>query len=193
LAENGAMRQGTSFPASPNQGDFFYRTDEDVMYIYDGSAWDAQGQSLSNLVFSYATNGDGNHSDSLNGVIDADANGRTDTDITVSKVWGVWGTTYRTVKTGKFKKLAGVNTVTVYAHIKSSSDNNAAYYTYVQVNIGGYTGFDHGSEQEGSWEWINFTVDVSSLTDGNVYDLTIQLKHSQTRVGFCDSIIGFAS
>lgn len=41
LATNGAMRQGTSFPGSPNEGDFFYRTDQDKMYIYDGSAWDA--------------------------------------------------------------------------------------------------------------------------------------------------------
>jgi hypothetical protein len=42
LATNGAMRQGTSFPASPNEGDFFYRTDEDIVYVYDGTTWDAQ-------------------------------------------------------------------------------------------------------------------------------------------------------
>ena len=41
IADNGAMRQGTSFPGSPNEGDFFYRTDEDTMYIYDGSGWDS--------------------------------------------------------------------------------------------------------------------------------------------------------
>lgn len=38
---SGTMRvpAGTSFPADPNDGDMFYRTDEDLLYIYDGAGW----------------------------------------------------------------------------------------------------------------------------------------------------------
>ena len=33
------MSKGTSFPASPAEGDLFYRTDEHKVYVYNGSAW----------------------------------------------------------------------------------------------------------------------------------------------------------
>ena len=34
------LGSGTSFPGSPAEGDRFYRTDEDKLYVYDGSAWE---------------------------------------------------------------------------------------------------------------------------------------------------------
>ena len=34
-----ALDSGTGFPGSPTEGDLFYRTDEHLWYIYDGSAW----------------------------------------------------------------------------------------------------------------------------------------------------------
>lgn len=39
------IRQGTSFPSSPSDGDEFYRTDEHVLYVYDSDSpeWKAQG------------------------------------------------------------------------------------------------------------------------------------------------------
>ena len=37
---DGALRQDTSFPGGPIEGQLFYRTDEDIVYIWDGSAWD---------------------------------------------------------------------------------------------------------------------------------------------------------
>jgi hypothetical protein len=41
MANNGAIAQGTSFPVSPTpvEGQMFYRTDEDIFYIYNGSDW----------------------------------------------------------------------------------------------------------------------------------------------------------
>ena len=42
IADSGAVRQGTGFPGSPIEGQLFYRTDEDILYIRDGSSnWDA--------------------------------------------------------------------------------------------------------------------------------------------------------
>ncbi len=40
MEDNGAMNQGTSFPGTPVEGQVFYRTDTDTVYIYDGSTWD---------------------------------------------------------------------------------------------------------------------------------------------------------
>lgn len=33
------LPNGNAFPGAPNDGDVFYRTDEDILYIYDGAAW----------------------------------------------------------------------------------------------------------------------------------------------------------
>lgn len=43
IGNDGALRQGTSFPGSPIEGQLFYRTDLNVVYIYNGSGWDANG------------------------------------------------------------------------------------------------------------------------------------------------------
>lgn len=59
LATNGAMRQGTGFPGSPNEGDFFYRTDQDIVYVYDGSGWDAQSGITNYATGSYSISGSG--------------------------------------------------------------------------------------------------------------------------------------
>ena len=44
INDAGGMRMGTSFPVSPApaDGDFFYRSDQDIVYLYDGATWDAQ-------------------------------------------------------------------------------------------------------------------------------------------------------
>lgn len=39
--KNAIMHKGTSFPGSPAEGQMFYRSDEDKLYLYDGAAWDA--------------------------------------------------------------------------------------------------------------------------------------------------------
>lgn len=43
LAGNGAVANGTAFPTSPTpvDGQIFYRTDEDTVYIYDGTTWES--------------------------------------------------------------------------------------------------------------------------------------------------------
>jgi len=34
---------GIAFPESPSEGDVFYKTDEHILYIYNGSAWKPLG------------------------------------------------------------------------------------------------------------------------------------------------------
>lgn len=44
IGTDGALSKGTSFPVSPApiDGQMFYRTDEDTLYVYDGANWDVQ-------------------------------------------------------------------------------------------------------------------------------------------------------
>jgi len=48
---NFVIDKGTSFPTSPApvEGQLFYRTDEDVLYIYDGSTWNSSAGSNGGL------------------------------------------------------------------------------------------------------------------------------------------------
>src|SRR3989338_5052107 len=77
MAANGAFVQGTSFSVSPNDGDPFYRTDQNVLYVYNGATWDSLGQSLSNVLFSFGTHGAGYSANNtgviLNDIVDAAA------------------------------------------------------------------------------------------------------------------------
>ncbi len=48
-AVNMLLHQGTSFPAAPSEGQTFYRTDQDTMYIYDGTQWVAMADAPGGL------------------------------------------------------------------------------------------------------------------------------------------------
>jgi hypothetical protein len=143
------------------------------------------------VVFSFAKGGS-NHSTGSHGVAppdtaESDAGGA----IVLDDVWAVYNATYRTIITTKYKKLAGSDTVRIYAHVQQKN-SNALYYVSVKVDIGGANNSVNGSTTDVDWEWVTFDVDVSGLTDDTVYDVSIQLKHSQARNAYLDSIIGFA-
>ena len=192
LADNGAMQQGTSFPVSGLvDGQMFYRTDENVMYIYNGATWDAQGQSLSAIAFSFALGGD--FTVDQNGMILDDALEAAGTLIQKG-VWAVEPSTdsvYSNVIKSKFKKLAGVNTVTCYARIWGEGPNAAV--ARVRVDIGGQNGVGTATQSQHTPEEVDFTIDVSGLTDGVTYDLEIDLTGQATNSTYMDSIIGFGS
>jgi hypothetical protein len=143
------------------------------------------------LVFAFATGGS-NHSDGSHGVAPPDtAEADPGTAIVLSNVWAVYNTTYRTILTTKYKKLAGSDTVRIYAHVRQKNVNTL-YYVSVKVDIGGENNSVNGSTTDTDWEWVTFDVDVSNLSDDSYYDVTIQLKHSQARNAYMDSIVAFA-
>lgn len=43
-AKNLVIHKGTAFPSNPAEGQEFYRTDQDKLYIYDGAGWEEVGQ-----------------------------------------------------------------------------------------------------------------------------------------------------
>lgn len=140
LDNDGAIRKGTSMPGSPIAGQLFWRIDESTLYIRTASAWQSLGANLSNTVFCFSTGG------------------------------SVQGTTYSTVKVIKFKKIAGISTVTFYANCKKSYGDAGS----IKVDIGGQY-----AEAAILWDyyvWTSASIDVSGLTNGTVYDVTIQIK-----------------
>jgi hypothetical protein len=187
IANSGAIQNGSSFPGSPVAMQAFYRSDTDLLYVRDaGNAnWTVIQGSLSNVIFSFAVGGDytvDNYGVSVNdNLVPASS--------TITKLsWHVYGETYRDILKSKYKKSAGVNTITVYA--RGWSNNNSAD---VQVSIGGQTGGVNWSNATPTFK--NFTVDVSSLNNGTIYDLNISLRSTGggSTMAYMDSIIGFSS
>ena len=96
---------------------------------------------------------------------------------------------YNTVYTTKYRKVSGVNTIKVYAAITGNTGGN-----HCKVIIGTATAIELSS---GGWDnvftWDNDDIDVSGLTDGTVYDVTVQLKGYESRTAKMAELIGFAS
>lgn len=190
LADSGAIAQGTSFPTSPTpvDGQMFYRTDQNVLYVYNGSTWDAQGQSLSATVFQY---GGVDQYDTTLGEL----TGVTSLQATSGNGYRYLGAetqssqALRTIWKTKFKKLAGMQTITVYG----SGGSAAGGSVVTHVDIGGQTG--ESTAVGPSQTAFNFTVDVSSLTDGTVYDVTVKIKSgsASTHWSYVYWLIAFAS
>jgi hypothetical protein len=111
--------------------------------------------------------------------------------------WCVYQTTYRSILKSKFKKKTGSDTLTVYARIWQHDAANPSKKAQIKVilDAGALSGTTDGSGQQTTPEWVNFTIDVSSLTDDTVYDLDIQISHNNDAGGraYMDSIIIFGS
>lgn len=103
--------------------------------------------------------------------------------------FGVYGTTYRTILTGKFTKIEGINTITVCSQVWG--DAGAGTEPWVKVDIGGQNSEARLAVGSSTPGWMTpFTVDVSSLSDGTVYDITIQLHNdSGTHTAYCSAIM----
>lgn len=99
---------------------------------------------------------------------------------------------YVQVWTAKFIKVSGINTITVYGRIWSSIATSAAN---LKVDIGGQNSNVTGSNAQHTPEWKSFTINVSSLTNGTIYDVTASLKITSagTSEANCSNIIGFGS
>lgn len=88
--------------------------------------------------------------------------------------YGVKGSTYREVIGNKWIKINGVRTLTIYALIWTTSALGAT--ADCLVDMGGQQGSVSGTVSQTTPEWKTFTVDVSSLSNGTTYDLSVQLR-----------------
>lgn len=171
--------------------------DNDLFIIEDSEASNAKKKVkksnissavLSNVVFSFAISGVGGP-DVVGTIVGDDI---TSQNNITRQVWAVYDTdtNYHTILTSKFKKIAGISTVTVWCSIWNSANDHSAN---CKVIIGSVNGNVTGTSGQTSAEWNSFDIDVSSLTNGTTYDVTIQLKNTGDGLSYMDSIIGIAS
>lgn len=189
LDTDGSIFSGSSYPSGlPSQ--LFYRTDLDLLYVRNAanSAWNQVGQSLSATLFQYM----GQHEDQ-----GSNAGEYTGTSLTPSAVTGNYrflqmtGTTYITKNRTKWTKIAGVSTVTIHAYIWNSDGSTGQ--ANIRVNIGSATGNVSGTVAQTTPEYKTFTIDVSGLSNGTVYDVTIDLKNISGARTFCSQVIALGS
>ena len=192
IDNDGTLRKGTSFPASPVDGQPFWRTDEDALYINNGSSWIGIS-SLSVLAFIFGMSDTGVTISPSALCVSASSEPTPSTD----GKWLVYavhqsGNVYRTITTHKFKKIAGNSTITVYARCwRKASTAQTGTFRCTIGSASGNTTFSSASPT-----WINFTIDISGLSTGTVYDVTFEMRSDDgggNAQVFCDAFIGFAS
>lgn len=81
--------------------------------------------------------------------------------------------TYVNWMLSKFKKIATINTLTWYAYISTNSGSNTAR---CKVDVGG---INSNTASTSAAVWITNTLDVSSLTTGTIYDITITVTKDE--------------
>lgn len=88
----------------------------------------------------------------------------------------------------KFLKIPGISTVTILCRLWTQSSGNAKLI----VTIGGQTGNVAAGIAVTTPTWVSFTIDVSSLTNGTVYDVIAKLgEATNTNIpSYCANIIG---
>lgn len=110
--------------------------------------------------------------------------------------WGVLSqNVYYTIFQGKYKHSDDVSTITFWARIWVDGMENAVAQVIVDEGGGSeVSGAATGTANQATPEWKSGTVDVSGLTDGTVYALTVKLKNDRADgvgVAYIDEIWGF--
>ena len=88
--------------------------------------------------------------------------------------WALDTPIYTTICYAKYLKVAGVNTLNVYAWLKTSSGGSLAY---VRTTVTGATALELSNSIAGFVEKSG-TIDVSGLVNGTYYTVTIAIKNA---------------
>ncbi len=169
IGDDGAIRKGTSFPGSPIDGQAFYRTDEDTFYIYNGTSW-ISNTNLGNLAWSWGFQDDAGSGTSYGSKLTAFLAESEPASLSYFSLFNKT-TTYQILKRGKYRKIAGPTTITVWCRMAISTGTG-----YVQVNVGGQTVILTTTNT--SPEWQSGNIDISGLVNGTTYDITWEVTCS---------------
>jgi hypothetical protein len=194
LDADGSILSGTAYPSPALPSQLFYRTDLGGLYVYDED-WKIVGESLSNVIFEWhgcvvATDGSSGH-----GIIQTTGSVTpplTSAPYATTHFYVVKGGTYRTILSSQFTKISGITTVTIHARVWSSS-TNAAEEAILSVDIGGQANTVKSVTSD-TPSWVTTSnIDVSSLTNGTTYTITIQLKNEANEYAYCSDVVLIAS
>jgi hypothetical protein len=140
-------------------------------YLKDDGTWGTITANTSNILWTYGLTGA--YSAGHTGIT-LNAGTAPAADFTAYSVsWTNDTSSYVTMIRSKFKKIAGVSTITWYAYVNTMSIAQAAY---VNVDVGGQSSASVSTGTHTTQQWITNTIDVSGLTNGTVYEVQIQLK-----------------
>jgi hypothetical protein len=101
---------------------------------------------------------------------------------------------YVTYLNFKFKKISGISTITIYARLFNNL-GGTAYTAFCKVDIGGENNEVSSDNNTPAWATAA-DIDVSGLTNGQVYDGIVQLKNEEntsTGVTYLSAITLIAS
>ena len=192
IGTDGATRKGSSFPTNPVDGQQFWRSDEESHYVYGSvsGTWKTS-QTLSNHAFSYT--GAGVSSGSFasrvtNGTsITPSISGTYASFFAAAAAAG--GAKFSTCILGRFRKIAGMTTLTYlgYAWQSAGSGNSAK----IRVTIGSVSGTVQGAANRATPEALTGTLDLSGLANGTTYTLVIEIGATGAVNCYLGSIDGF--
>lgn len=170
MADNGAIRNGTSFPSSPVDGQPFYKTDNDTFYVYDGATWEAV-TSGGNSVFSWS--GVDGVSAMYNGTSDNPGSGLSLTRSFLARE----GSTFVTCLRFRYVHVQGVNDIEFRARLWASTTSSGEE-AVARATIGGQTTTTQSTTSSTpTWYTASTDIDVSGLSAGTAYDGTIELRN----------------
>ena len=145
--------------------------------------------SLSNVIFCW--NGMDDSVNNASGLITAASLVPTDAIGISNHFFVVVENTARVILRSKYKHISGIANVSIYARIWAR-DTQAATEAVLTVNIGGQSNTVK-SVTSATPSWVTpSTVDVSGLTDGTVYDITISLNNESGATGtraYCSAVM----
>lgn len=182
-----------------NQGDILYDNGTSLVRLTPGTSgqflqttgaasnpqW-ASAESLSNVIFCWTGK------DGTDNFLAATSDIDTSTALTRPMMANVNNTTNLELLASKWTKIEGVNTLTVYGRVWTSQ---AGIDATLDVDVGGQNG-SATNANDVTPTWVNFTIDVSSLTNGTNYDLSVRTRQSSTQGGsrnYMSAIIIFGS
>jgi len=180
---------------------FWDDSDGDIEWLEAGDNISITGNKLnvaasandntSNVLFQYQASVDSTN---------ADYGEVQDTVLVGSAVAGTYryfknhdGTTPRTAFKTKWKKIAGIDTITVYAQ-GWVNGSGGGRNVEIKIDVGGANVTLEGTDDQNTPEWLNDDIDVSGLSDGTAYDVTVtfQISASGTQ-SYLGSLIAFGS
>jgi len=178
LAGDGSIVSSPSFLPSPVQNQLFVHSGTDTMYRRKASSWEAVGQSNSNMIFCWA----GCYSATSKGLAffsGTTLSGNTGTGANYYYVGSnaEGADSFKTIFQFKWKKIPGVNTITVRGVIWLETTTSSPQ-AKLKVSVGTPTVTLTGTANQTTPEEKSGTIDVSGLTNSTVYDVTIQLASS---------------
>jgi hypothetical protein len=145
----------------------------------------AQISIPSNTLFTH--NAHINIADANNGLVQATA--LNDTTTAGKYVYAkIKGTTLTTCWSTKWTKISGVSTITVLTQMWRSGNTGT-----IQVNVG-TANASTTDNTNATPDWKTLTIDVSGLSNGTTYDVTVQLSNSDVNsFTYFGELIAFGS